>query len=48
MADVMKQFDAHGNLIAAPGTTAASPSKALNVPGIQDPANTGFLASGGK
>jgi hypothetical protein len=47
MADVMKQFDANGNLIAVPGSNTAAPTK-LNVPGIQDPTNTGFLASGGK
>jgi hypothetical protein len=49
MADVMKQFDANGNLIAVPGATVASTNtKTLTVPGIQDPTSTGFLASGNK
>jgi hypothetical protein len=49
MADVMKQFDANGNLIAVPGTTvAATNTKSLTVPSIQDPTSTGFLTSGNK
>ncbi len=31
MADVMKQFDANGNMLAKPGTTAVSPTKSLNL-----------------
>ncbi len=47
MADVMKQFDANGNMLAKPGTTAVSPTKSLNLPGLQDPSNGGFLTTGG-
>ena len=44
MVDVMKQFDANGNLLAKPGTAVASGSTTLNLPGVQDPASAGFLA----
>ncbi|MBP6851901.1 MAG: hypothetical protein KA164_09890 [Rhodoferax sp.] len=47
MADVMKQFDANGNLVAKPGTTAGSATKSLNLPGLPDPSNGGFLTTGG-
>ncbi|OGB32562.1 MAG: hypothetical protein A3F78_11155 [Burkholderiales bacterium RIFCSPLOWO2_12_FULL_61_40] len=47
MADVMRQFDANGNMLGTSGTAAVS-GKSLNLPGIQDPAGNGFLASGGK
>jgi len=47
MVDVMKQFDANGNLVAKPDAAAASLGKTLTLPGIQDPANNGFLAAGG-
>ena len=47
MADVMRQFDANGNMLGTSATAAVS-SKSLNLPGIQDPAGNGFLASGGK
>jgi trimeric autotransporter adhesin len=45
MADVMRQFDAHGNMIAAVGATAASPERSLQVSGIQEQTSTGYLAS---
>jgi len=49
MVDVMKQFDANGNLIAGQGSTIAATVKPLNVSGIQDAAQKGFLAgTGGK
>ena len=47
MVDVMKQFDANGNLIASPLTTASSAKPVLKVPGVNDPTNTGILSSGG-
>ena len=43
MADVMKQFDSNGNLVGS-NSTIASPTKALNLPGVQDSASKGFLA----
>jgi hypothetical protein len=49
MVDVMKQFDANGNLVAGQGSTIAATVKPLNVSGIQDAAQKGFLAgTGGK
>jgi hypothetical protein len=48
MVDVMKQFDGNGSLIASQATSAASLGKTLNLPGLEDPANQGFLALGGK
>jgi hypothetical protein len=47
MVDVMKQFDANGNQIASPLTTASSAKPVLKVPGVNDPTNTGILSSGG-
>jgi len=43
----MKQFDANGNMVAKPGTTAVSPTKSLNLPGLQDPSHAGYLTTGG-
>lgn len=49
MADVLKQFDANGNLLGAqPTTAAATLTKTLNLPGLQDPNGGGILSSGGK
>ncbi|MDR7377138.1 ABC-type transporter Mla MlaB component, partial [Rhodoferax ferrireducens] len=49
MVDVMKQFDANGNMVGGQSGTIASVAKSLNLPGIQDPADKGFLAgTGGK
>jgi hypothetical protein len=52
MADVMKQFDSNGAMLGAPAIAAvastASTTKSLNLPGIQDPANSGILTTGGK
>jgi hypothetical protein len=49
MADVMKQYDANGKLVAQPGTQAvASLGKAMLHPGLQDPNNHGILSGGGK
>jgi hypothetical protein len=52
MADVMKQFDPNGALLGGSATTSVGvglPStKSLNLPGSQDPANSGILSSGGK
>jgi hypothetical protein len=48
MADAMKQFDSNGNQIGQAGTLAAGATKSLNLPGVQDPANNGFLVSGGR
>jgi hypothetical protein len=45
MVDVMKQFDANGNLLGSQDATVASAGTSLNVPGIQDPAKSGYLAS---
>lgn len=48
MADVMKQFDANGNLLVGTAVTPSSLTQSLNLPGIQDPIKNGFLASSGK
>ena len=47
MADVMKQFDVNGNLVANTPSSAASTIK-LEIAGIVDPSKSGFLATGGK
>jgi hypothetical protein len=46
MADVMKQFDADGNMVGTASSAMQSASKILNLPSIQDPDATGLLASG--
>jgi trimeric autotransporter adhesin len=49
MAEVMKQFDAKGNLIAGPATTvSAAATQSLTGNGQQNPNSSGFLAVGGK
>jgi hypothetical protein len=48
MVDVMKQFDANGNLLGSSVATAAPTATSLTVPGLQNPNTTGILASGGK
>lgn len=47
MADVMKQFDANGKPVGSLGTVAATSSKTLNLPGLQDTGSNGFLTAGG-
>ena len=46
MVDVMKQFDSNGNMVASQGNAVVALGKSLTLPGIQDPANNGFLATG--
>jgi hypothetical protein len=48
MADVMKQFDANGNLLGSQGPSASTLTKTLNLPGMQDPNGGGILSTGGK
>ena len=47
MAEVMKQFDANGNLTGNANTAGVS-TKILNLTAMQDSANNGYLAVGGK
>jgi hypothetical protein len=47
MADVMKQFDANGNLIAEPAMAATAGPQSLKLPGLQDPMGGGYLTTGG-
>jgi hypothetical protein len=45
MVDVMKQFDANGNLVAPVAPAAAALGKSLTVPGTQDGVNNAILAT---
>jgi hypothetical protein len=47
MADVMKQFDANGNLVAKPGSTASTATRPIGLPGLPDPSSSGYLSTGG-
>jgi Ca2+-binding EF-hand superfamily protein len=51
MVDAMKQFDAHGQLLAPAAALAAPPiasvQKSLDVPALAQTGNTGFLAGNG-
>jgi len=47
MADVMKQFDANGNMIAEPAMVATAGPQSLKLPGLQDPMGGGYLTTGG-
>jgi hypothetical protein len=49
MVDTMKQFDANGNPFGTSVASGASTNSPLtNVPGLQNPASTGILTTGGK
>ena len=48
MVDVMKQFDANGNQLVSGVSAAPSSTKSLTVPGLNDLAANGLLATGGK
>ena len=48
MVDAMKQFDVNGKMAGVQASATTSLGKSLTVPGIQDPANSGFLTSGSK
>jgi hypothetical protein len=48
MVDVMKQFDASGNLIGASTTTNATATQALAGASLLNPSTNDFLALGGK
>jgi hypothetical protein len=45
MVDVMKRFDSNGQALFASGTGAAALGKSITLPGLQDPAKNGMLAS---
>jgi hypothetical protein len=47
MVDVLKQFDANGTPIAAPGTAIATQTTTLTVPKLQDGIAGGLLSSRG-
>ena len=47
MVDMLKQFDANGNPIAAPSTAIATQTTALTVPKLQDGISGGILSSSG-
>jgi hypothetical protein len=47
MVDLLKQFDANGNLVLNQSATGAVPVTKLKVPGLGDGATTGFLATPG-
>ena len=48
MVDVMKQFDVNGNRTANPGAIAATLSKSVTLPGIQEASSSGFLTMANK
>jgi hypothetical protein len=45
MVDVMKRFDGNGKDLFASGTGASALGKSITLPGLQDPAKNGMLAS---
>jgi hypothetical protein len=45
MVDVMKRFDNNGNALFATNSGAAAVGKSITLPGLQDPAKNGMLAS---